>query len=694
MPPAVPPDDADDVTLLARWLRDHACSDVLLPVEPASKAPIVKHAAPGAWTWSKFHAFRRDNPTHADFAIALKSLCAIDVDCAAVATELERRFPILEEVPRETTARGVHYLFARSPLCDADGYYDARSPVARAVDFKSRAATGTGGVLVVAPAAGKRWTVAPWTRAAPVQIPDDLLRAVAAPSHPPRDLAFECARGEIVERAGSRRLAGGAYVDMFLGDDLDDSGEADAVPLVKIHAFEAAAVAAAMDGLETGRVACEDPDLAAEALRVLDFAGYPARRVREVADATREFAALRAVHPAMARATLRDDAPGETLVDVDRALAATLEREVPALGACEIRLRGGRGRERRRRGELVLDPDPSEAVRRALPPYVLEWLREFPGLLVVAGGAVTGAVVARAPPGADVDLYVATEDVARADAVVERVRGDPRVRSCAFTGYALTMVARDDDDEADEAVVQVVLVLNPGADAVVRGFDVHPARALAYADADGDVFVRATATWVESARAMAFPVLDGYWTDSSVARLAKYAAKGFAPYVPGLDRDKVGPVTWAPRLSYPMSTRSARFELRDALRGGPRGVVAVFALERFYEHARDVRRVDDDAAYDEFLKIARDTRTADYRAAIVRRGVLRWILAKTLRRWFPASDAKGRDGAIHWRTFSPGARCRARHLVDSGLHAVRADAAVDERSPGGGGTEPTPSSRA
>jgi hypothetical protein len=95
--------------------------------------------------------WRHQNPKHTDFALLLQTLCVVDVDSHALANVLEQTFPILLNVARERTSKGVHYFFSRSPLADNDGYYDARSPVLNGVDFKSRTATGTGGVIVTAP---------------------------------------------------------------------------------------------------------------------------------------------------------------------------------------------------------------------------------------------------------------------------------------------------------------------------------------------------------------------------------------------------------------------------------------------------------------------------------------------------------------------------------------------------------------
>ena len=49
------------------------------------------------------------------------------MDTEEQADALEKAYPILLTTPCEKTKRGRHYFFARSDLCDADGYYDGHS---------------------------------------------------------------------------------------------------------------------------------------------------------------------------------------------------------------------------------------------------------------------------------------------------------------------------------------------------------------------------------------------------------------------------------------------------------------------------------------------------------------------------------------------------------------------------------------
>lgn len=689
-----------DVSRLASWLRDNACSDTLIPVQPGTKFPMRRHANE-QWTWSKLQSFTSRNPDHTDYAITLKSLCVIDVDHPSIALELETRFPILLTVPRETTSRGVHYMFLRSEKCDAQGYYDSRGPVIGAVDFKTRTATGTGGIVVVSPAAGKQWVSPPWDYLGPPpEIPDDLLEAVARPVHAPRDAVFVCEGGEHLEIRGCRHLAASPLFSMFLDGEFSSSDGAPAEsagPKIPLPLFSANSVRAALKSLDAGYLSFEDDGdgrgddtVVSEALRALDFAGFGVERVRAIREASEEMRALERVHPAMARATRLDQRSirlgDRSLVEVDSALASTVCATALDLGGDEIRLRDPpysvdpedalRDQPRSPDGPedgARLEPDPAASVYEALPSFIVDWLERYPGKLAVAGGFVTGCVVRSVPRGTDIDLFVMTSDTNLADSIVRDLRGDVSVREWAFTGYAITMVC-DLDPETEPATetkdaetVQIILVLNRDAATIVNGFDIHPSRAIAFVDAEtGELSVRATRTWIESVRTMAHPVMDGTWTDSSVLRNAKYAHKGFAPYIPGLDRDLVSKHQNDAETLWPWSWPMNRRTVDDLL-----------VLEREYAMWREQKRrwifmpTRSFDPYDRFLKRSSPLRSSDYRSRIFQGGVTHaiiWWMRRLARTIVPAYRPGVEDSAeICWRTFVPDTRCRALHLMDSGL---------------------------
>ena len=113
----------------------------------------------------------------------LQSLCVVDVDAPELAVELEAKFgEVLKDVPLERTRKGWHYWFERSAKCERDGYFDARAPATKGIDFKTRCYNGTSGIIVVAPSADKTWERAPWAEGVVLRpIPDELLAHVARP---------------------------------------------------------------------------------------------------------------------------------------------------------------------------------------------------------------------------------------------------------------------------------------------------------------------------------------------------------------------------------------------------------------------------------------------------------------------------------------------------------------------------------
>jgi hypothetical protein len=141
---------------LAAWLRLHYPRDVLMPGVRGEKRPAHTHAG-GSWTWARFewaaqHTAARGAPP---LGILLYDLCVVDCDTVADADALEAAYPELTRTAMETTQRGRHYYFARSPLADAHGYYDGAAQRRPRVDFKSRCWGGGSGFVVVAPSEHK-----------------------------------------------------------------------------------------------------------------------------------------------------------------------------------------------------------------------------------------------------------------------------------------------------------------------------------------------------------------------------------------------------------------------------------------------------------------------------------------------------------------------------------------------------------
>ena len=183
-PPALPTPSDELRVVLEEWLKTYHPSDVLMPIATGRKCPMFGHKG-NKWSWAKYDEFaaggcvdREGNPC--DWSIVLSTLCVIDADSVEVAAELEERFPVLRRAPCEQTRRGFHYFFKRSARADELGCWDGCAQVLAQIDFKTKTATGTGGIIVVSPSSHKTWIRAPWLT--PLEaIPDDLLDAVAAP---------------------------------------------------------------------------------------------------------------------------------------------------------------------------------------------------------------------------------------------------------------------------------------------------------------------------------------------------------------------------------------------------------------------------------------------------------------------------------------------------------------------------------
>ena len=649
---------------LTEWLRGNATSDVLIPIAKDTKAPMFKHGH-GEWSWAKLDRWVSRNPSHRDYGIVLKSLCVIDVDCLAIAKELEARFPVLRCVPRESSTKGMHYFFRRSELADVDGFYDSRSKVMKCVDFKTRTSKGSGGIIVVAPSHGKQWIDALCDAAFVPDIPEALLRAVALPMHPPIDATIQCADGETLVAKGYRHLLASPYVSMFYGNTgFRDTG-CDADTVVPMSAFPLPVVRAGLEMWEDaaggGIICCASTDdvraVLADVFELYGFLCFPADRVLRVRQLIEEMLALDAIHPQASQAL---QASQGALVLIDGDLASTLQSINIELGDSALRL----GRRAANARKHRLRADPTAALEAALPPYVLEWLHRFSGRLVVAGGFVTGAVVEGVPPGADIDLFVVADTEDEGNVVVDGIACTEHVLAAAYTGYALTLTCTDGH------IVQIILVLNRDAASIINGFDLHPCRVMAGAES-GCLAIQATATWVESIRSMAFPVLQDYWTDSSLMRLAKYTSKGFTAYFPGLDRAKVRKYMQKtlPNKHALRWWRSRCNVMRAALQN-ERGIEKVFIAEHFVEHL--------DAQLDAYLELqmlAKPLRGADYASSAVKTGALQYILAAL----FGAGNERGkhhvyrpyeadsscREAGPYWRVYQEGTKCHAVHLLES-----------------------------
>ena len=350
------------VERLKTYLKPLYPGDVLMPTPPGEKHPMFPHRD-GQWGWAEsdryFAAIRQcpsfiKNTCAIGVAVVLRDLCVIDVDSVAQANALEARFPVLRTVPCEATQRGRHYWFERPEDADRLGYYDGAGQREPGIDFKSVCRSGTGGIVVIAPTAGRYWLCSRGLgccAVGPTPMPLDLLDAVAKPHHPAGPtvdrllLCFEGdPPGEPPLDASGRPLATMAYFEPFVSADAGEGLTASpdgAVPVpcpreafqVMVEVLEHGELCVLPPGRDA-RAAARDAIRAADKLgvaraRKLDrllAVGLP-RMQMEWAD-TDHAAWARAAHE---RAWIRPRPPGAAdpdadaarreLVDVDAALA-------------------------------------------------------------------------------------------------------------------------------------------------------------------------------------------------------------------------------------------------------------------------------------------------------------------------------------------------------------------------------------
>jgi hypothetical protein len=500
------------VQALVAWLKDHAPNDYVMPVGE-HKAPRYRHAN-GAWSWYALqkHFCRAGIDPVGDVGILLCDLCVVDVDCEAVCTELRRRFPVLDATMSERTRNGHHFFFRRSKRADEGGYYDGAAQRLPKVDFKTICSNGTSGFIVVAPSTNKTWVNSFEDTLFLPEIPDDLLDAVAKPTHAPVSMTVrfqETGEEEAVE--ASAVIMKLAYAHLFA-----ELGEMH-VPIGSRAEFDALLKVLAGAPLDLTSVDDRRP-FVQRLTRLADFLGVKVKDCRIMQTEWMELVRLYDTHPEMARAV-----NAGTTVNVDADLVRSTFVDPVDLGSDEL--------------FAVCRAEYGAPALRSLddafadvPSTTLQLLREYPGELVLAGGFATGCLCDYAEEGSDVDLFV----VGTAERANEIMRGILHtvadVGRVFRTGNAVTLFIY-----GDPTPIQVILKLHATPADVITAFDLEPAKAAMFIRAgDGQPAATVTHGWLECVRANAFPVLSTTWSSSSTYRVMKYAAKGFQPYICGL----------------------------------------------------------------------------------------------------------------------------------------------------------------
>ena len=128
-----------------RFLGHKKPTNLLIPL--GTKNPLYKHAR-GKRNWERLnlHYKQRGCQNNEKVGVLLIDLAVVDLDTLQEVYDWETEWPVLNDVPMETTRKGKHYFFMRTPLCDKLGLTDG--PLSQAADFKSITATGTSGAIM------------------------------------------------------------------------------------------------------------------------------------------------------------------------------------------------------------------------------------------------------------------------------------------------------------------------------------------------------------------------------------------------------------------------------------------------------------------------------------------------------------------------------------------------------------------
>lgn len=247
------------------------------------------------------------------------------------------------------------------------------------------------------------------------------------------------------------------------------------------------------------------------------------------------------------------------------------------------------------KGERLLVNDPVAAVEDGvfrICPGLKEAMMAHPGRIMVAGGAVLGAVVEPCPEGSDLDIFimdpairptkttttttanglkdgddkgseegdeeeeeeghcevywtdVACRAEAIADAIVQSIQTHNKTADSVLitrTQNTVMMIVHKNDKRI---VIQIILMVYENPCQLLRSFDLFPSQIGMWYDDEEDATTNvkilrlcATRSWVEAVRAMAFPlVVSDCWGHTSIVRCLKYHHKGFEVAIPGTRRD-------------------------------------------------------------------------------------------------------------------------------------------------------------
>ena len=545
---------------VSRFLREHAPSDVLMPVATGEKSPMFGHIN-RRWTWWKLDEWTNRESVPCpdskdelplDACVILQQLCVIDVDNVGVALRMEARFPELRLAPCERTSRGRHYWFWRSLRADVDGYYDGSSQRVKGVDFKTVCRSGTGGIVVIAPSTNKTWLR---HLCGLTPISDALLAEVAIPHHACTPLRCQFlpddGTGDVV-MVNRGFAAACAYFEPFLdnagGFDDETPCLQSIIPVpASLSAFRTL-VGTIMQG-DAELVPLEEM-LAVE--RLCDKLGYR----NDIATQ------LLANGNLLWRLDLRSMWPAAS--DADEEERRWSGGPLRIVGAHPVVYAGMLGSESSSQYELfrtdektyrpppvgtvLVGDDIAATLDRDMPSLVTSFLRLWPGTAILAGGSVLGHVVSPksgVAMGDDYDFFVAStlEDVADdvARSFVSHFGGPAlKGKDVYRTSRAWTIRVRSRTSK-EYTQVQLVLRMFDTPQHVMTSFDLAPTRIGTWFDpVVGSLHTEAADSWFVAMSHLSFVVEPRHWSRASVFRTSKYVAKGLTAYAPGMRRDMLG----------------------------------------------------------------------------------------------------------------------------------------------------------
>lgn len=542
------------LTQLEEWLRRGFYSlDVLCPVRAGEKCPMFPHRN-GEWTWNAYDAWCQHNDHSAKHSacLILKNICVIDVDDLATAGEMEDLFPILKLVPTALTKRGKHYWFARSAAADRHGYYDKAGQRRKGIDFKTVCKSGTGGIVVVPSSGHRAWERAPWA-VAPlgtplIEIPDDLLDAVAVPIHPALDATLMFGCGTALKLQGCCWIRRMAYFEPFFDEDSSqllssNGGDGDSSvpvpPVVSIGAFQDI-----LELLDTGTFDPDkDPPDAARARAVAlaaDMLGLDRPSIERLRTDILRQRDLAAWMPEAWRADAAERRGIDRLVKVEREVPCRPRSSLPPDMECW-------SRQRKDMAVLAGLPmcDPKPVPTHTIPEIVVDLLHAFPNL-VLAGSAAAWAISSWLKPPSDWDLFVWGVDEAGASEIMRGIID--KAKDAEFkigkTGRAVTFsrIEFEYGTIISKVSMQLVLRLHDDPRQILSSFDLAPCKAAARWDPEaGALEFLACPTCLLALEQRTFWINTHQWSETSLLRVFKYISKGFSAFMPGSRPGAVDP---------------------------------------------------------------------------------------------------------------------------------------------------------